>query len=80
MPKTQSKKTSSFEQSLHRLETIVNMLEKGDVPLEESMTLYEEGIQRSRQCLEILSKAELKLKRLSKDAKGNFALFDEELE
>lgn len=56
------------------------MLEKGDVPLEESMTLYEEGIQRSRQCLEILSKAELKLKRLSKDAKGNFALFDEELE
>ncbi len=67
----------SFEQSLHRLEKIVQDLEQGNVPLEESIKLYEEGISLSRECLEKLSKAELKLKSLGKDLQGNFELFNE---
>jgi exodeoxyribonuclease VII small subunit len=68
----------SFERSLRRLELIVEQLEQGDVPLEESIKMYEEGIALSKACMEKLSQAELKLKRLSKDMEGNFQLFDEE--
>jgi len=70
----------SFEESLRRLEKIVEQLEQGDVPLEDSMRLYEEGIGLSRACAEKLTQAELKLKRLGKDMEGNFKLFDEESE
>jgi exodeoxyribonuclease VII small subunit len=68
--------TGSFEQSLKRLEEIVETLEKGEVTLDEVMTMYEEGVAISKRCLEHLSRAELKLKRLGKDVKGNFELFD----
>ena len=53
-----------FEASLHRLEEIVQRLEQGDVPLEESLGIYEEGVRLSRQCLEQLRDAELRLKKL----------------
>jgi exodeoxyribonuclease VII small subunit len=67
----------SFEDALHRLEEIVQRLEQGDVPLEQAMQLYEEGIGLSRVCAGKLKTAELALKRLSKDAEGNFSLLDE---
>jgi len=70
----------SFEESLHRLEEIVEQLESGSVPLEESMRLYEEGIVLSKRCAEKLKGAELTLKRLGKDMEGNFTLNDEDLE
>ncbi len=70
----------SFEEALHRLEEIVEQLESGSVPLEESMHLYEEGIVLSKQCAEKLKAAELTLKRLGKDMEGNFTLNDETLE
>jgi len=70
----------SFEESLHRLEQIVEQLESGSVPLEESMRLYEEGIVLSKRCAEKLKSAELTLKRLGKDMEGNFTLNDENLE
>jgi exodeoxyribonuclease VII small subunit len=66
----------SFEQSLHRLEKIVEMLEQGNVPLEESLGLYEEGITLSKNCMDTLSKAELKVKQLTKDINGKFELKD----
>jgi len=67
----------TFEDALHRLEEIVQRLEQGDVPLEQAMQLYEEGIALSRTCAGKLKTAELALKRLSKDAEGNFILTDE---
>jgi exodeoxyribonuclease VII small subunit len=72
--------TTTFEQSLKRLEDIVNRLERGDVPLEESLRLYEEGLELSKACSERLAKAELTLKRLSKNAKGAFEELDNEEE
>ena len=66
----------NFEDSLKRLEEIVELLEGGNVPLNEVMKMYEEGVQISKLCLDQLSQAEIVLKRLSKDAKGNFELFD----
>jgi exodeoxyribonuclease VII small subunit len=67
----------TFEDALHRLEEIVRRLEQGDVPLEQAMKLYEEGIGLSRVCAGKLKNAEIALKRLSKDAEGNFSLTDE---
>ncbi|HRB13151.1 MAG TPA: exodeoxyribonuclease VII small subunit, partial [Vicinamibacteria bacterium] len=48
----------SFETALSRLEQIVVALEKGDLSLEESLKLYEEGISRARLCQERLEQAE----------------------
>ncbi len=70
----------SFEESLKRLEEIVNQLEQGEVPLEESIKMYEEGLSLSKACIEKLTQAELKLKRLSKDVNGDFQFLDEEVE
>ena len=67
----------TFEDSLRRLELIVEKLEEGDVPLDDAMKLYEDGISVSRWCAERLAKAERTLKRLSKDAEGSFTLRDE---
>ncbi len=66
----------SFEQSLSKLEKIVSTLEQGDVPLEESIALYEEGITLSKECMETLSKAEVKIKQLTKTINGTFELTD----
>ncbi|HMD14016.1 MAG TPA: exodeoxyribonuclease VII small subunit [Bacteroidota bacterium] len=70
------KDIGSFERSLKRLEEIVEQLEDGSITLDEVMKMYEEGVSLSKQCLEHLSQAEVTLKRLSKDAKGNFDLFE----
>ncbi len=59
----------SFETALSRLETIVGSLEKGDLSLEESLKLYEEGISRARFCQERLEEAETKIEVLSQDAR-----------
>lgn len=76
----QSAGSPTFEESLRRLEEIVNQLEQGDVPLEDSLRLYEEGIGLSKICTQRLSQAELTLKKLGKDLEGNFTLTDEEPE
>ena len=59
----------SFETALSRLEQIVVALEKGDLSLEESLKLYEEGISRARSCQERLEQAESKIEVLSQDAR-----------
>jgi exodeoxyribonuclease VII small subunit len=66
----------SFEESLRRLQEIVESLESGDAPLDEALNLYEEGIQLSRSCAERLKEAELRIKKLGKDTKGQFELTD----
>ena len=66
----------NFESSLKRLEAIVESLESGEVPLERAMELYEEGIQLSKFCGDKLRATELRLKKLGKDADGQFELSD----
>ena len=74
-----SGREKSFEGSLGRLEELVESLERGGVPLDEVMNLYQEGVVLSKECLDHLNAAEAKLKRLSKDIKGGFVLVDENL-
>ncbi len=71
---------SSFDESLRRLEQIVEKMEQGDIPLEESMKLYEEGIALSKACAEKLQQAEMTIKRLGKDLEGNLKLFEDDEE
>jgi exodeoxyribonuclease VII small subunit len=68
----------SFEASLKRLEQIVDELENGEITLERALDIYEEGVELSKFCVERLSQAELKLKKLSKDIEGAFKLTDME--
>jgi exodeoxyribonuclease VII small subunit len=70
--------TGNFEQSLKRLEEIVETLEEGSVTLDEVLVMYEEGIRLSKDCLSQLQKAEMTLKRLSKDVNGALTLTDGE--
>lgn len=55
-----------FEECLQRLETIVTQLEKGEVPLEQALTLFEEGMQLSSTCRKELEEAEGKVEILLK--------------
>ncbi len=59
-------KKLSFEQSLSRLDEIVRHLEKGDLPLSESLALYEEGTGLIKQCSNMLDEAEQKVVKLKK--------------
>lgn len=69
MPKT-------FEESLDQLEVIVRKLEDGEMPLEESLELFERGVKLSRECRERLSKAERRIEVLMKEADGTIILED----
>ena len=61
----------TFEIALKQLEEIVQRLEKGELALEESLKLYEEGIRLSRLCHGKLEEAEGKIEMLLKDARGD---------
>ena len=61
----------SFEQSLKKLETIVDKLEKGELPLEESLKLFEEGGGLSTACKQELDAAEGKVQMLVKQRDGS---------
>ena len=63
-------KPKSFEASLEALEEIVHQLEGGDLPLEKSLELFEDGIRLSRQCQERLSQAERRIEILLRDNQG----------
>jgi len=59
-----------FEDALSKLEKIVAKLEEGDVPLEDSLKLFEEGIRLSRLCNQKLDEAEKKVEILLKNKEG----------
>ncbi len=61
----------NFEAALARLEEIVKKLETGDLPLEQSLKLFEEGVKLSRLCNKRLEEAERKVEILLKDKAGN---------
>ena len=64
----------SFETSLAELEQIVAKLEDGDLPLEESLEMFEKGIKLSRECRERLTKAERRIEILMKDVDGELTV------
>lgn len=64
----------SFEASLAELEQIVGKLEGGDLPLEESLELFEKGIKLSRECRTQLANAERRIEILMKDANGEIGV------
>jgi exodeoxyribonuclease VII small subunit len=61
----------TFEESLKKLESIVDQLEKGDLPLEDSLKLFEEGVSLSAVCKEELDAAEGKVQILIKQRDGS---------
>ena len=63
-------KKMTFEESAARIDAIVKLLEKGDAPLDESLTLFEEGAALIRTCGKMLDEAEQKVVRLQKGESG----------
>ncbi len=65
-----TKKSQTFETSMERLDEIVALLEGGEVPLEESIKLFEEGTKLSAKCAALLDEAELKVTKLLQGPDG----------
>jgi exodeoxyribonuclease VII small subunit len=65
-----SDEPSGFEGSLSELEKRVRRLESGDVPLEEALRIYEEGVALARTCHDALEAAEKRVAELSRGASG----------
>ncbi|MBT5873704.1 MAG: exodeoxyribonuclease VII small subunit [Candidatus Latescibacteria bacterium] len=66
----------SFEQALKRLEEIVDRMEGGEVSLDESLSLFQEGIGLSRSCSTRLNDAEGRIRKLVRVEDGKFILED----
>ena len=66
------RKSEQFEESLKRLQVIVEKLEQGDLPLETAMESFTEGIQLVQLCHQKLEEAEKKVQLLVKDQQGTF--------
>ncbi|MFD2183467.1 exodeoxyribonuclease VII small subunit [Rhodoplanes azumiensis] len=62
--------TLAFERALEELESIVERLESGNVPLEESVAIYERGESLKRRCEELLTQAEARVQKITLDAAG----------
>lgn len=62
--------TLSFEAALAELEAIVQRLERGDVPLEESIAIYERGEALKGRCEALLKEAEARVEMITRDADG----------
>ena len=66
-----ARKNLSFEESMQRLEQIVRSMERGDVALEESLKLFQEGTELVRNCGKLLDEAELQVKKIMTAADGS---------
>ncbi len=66
-----NEKNMTFEQSMQRLEQIVRAMERGDVALEESLKLFQEGTELVRNCGMLLDEAELQIKKVTTVADGS---------
>lgn len=65
-----AEKKKTFEEQIAELDAIVNQLEKGEVGLDESLTLFEQGIKLTKSCQKTLDTAERKVKILMSDGDG----------
>ena len=66
-----SEQNKSFEQNMQRMEQIVRAMERGDVALEESLKLFEEGTELVRSCGKLLDEAQLQVKKIMTAADGS---------
>ncbi|QPJ63998.1 MAG: exodeoxyribonuclease VII small subunit [Candidatus Nitrohelix vancouverensis] len=62
-----------FEKAMQRLEQIVEDLEKGELDIDKSLEIFEEGIKMSRLCSKKLSEAESKIEKLTQNNQGDLA-------
>lgn len=62
--------SKTFEENMERLEQIVRAMEKGDVALEESLKLFQEGTALVQACTKLLDEAELQVTKISAEANG----------
>ena len=60
-----NQKSKTFEENIQRLEQIVRAMERGDVPLEESLKLFQEGTLLVQNCGKLLDEAELQISKIS---------------
>lgn len=60
-----SQKNPTFEENMQRLEQIVRAMERGEVPLEESLKLFQEGTELVRACGKLLDEAQLQVKKIA---------------
>ena len=74
------KKELSFEEAMDQLEKIVDRLEEGDVPLEEAIAIYKEGMELSKLCHDKLKNVEEQLTQMITEdgRKENFSISEEE--
>ena len=75
---TKKKTKNTFEENLSRLEEISTLLESEDLGLDESISLFEEGIKLSKSCMTALKKAELKITELKSELSEVTSKEDEE--
>ncbi len=61
----------SFEDAMKALETIVDQLDSGDIPLEKSIAIYERGAALQKHCEEKLRQAEMRVQKIVADGDGN---------
>lgn len=66
-----NQKNHTFEENMQRLEQIVRAMERGEVPLEESLKLFQEGTELVRSCGKLLDEAELQVKKIATAADGS---------
>ena len=66
-----SQKNPTFEENMLRLEQIVRAMERGDVPLHESLKLFREGTALVESCGKLLDEAELQVKKIATAADGS---------
>ena len=74
MPKTDNSGELPFEEAMKRLESIVDAMEQGDLPLETLMAKFEEGTKLAQVCQAKLAEAEVKIQQLERNAAGEFTL------
>ncbi len=71
-----NKENKTFEENLQRLEAIVRAMERGDVALEESLKLFQEGTELVRACSKLLDQAQLQVKQVMTAGDGTPVLED----
>ena len=66
-----NQKNKTFEESMQRLEQIVRTMERGEVPLEESIRLFQEGTELARNCGKLLEDAQLQVSKIMASPDGS---------
>jgi exodeoxyribonuclease VII small subunit len=72
--------SKSFEENMQRLEQIVRAMEQGEVSLDESLKLFQEGTELVRSCSKMLDEAQLQVKKLTISGDGSLVEEDMEVE